>query len=132
MYLSRDSGDTWESIEATYTVGQIRSTDIYNDYLLAGNPDGLYGYKVTPVYIQDEIGEQLDFKVYPNPASSNVNITSTDGFISEICIYNKLGQRVIHEIKPGNTIDVSMLPEGLYIVEVVLNGHRVRESLIVQ
>lgn len=79
-----------------------------------------------------ELPEDVRISVYPNPASTSVNIANVDGFVNEICIYNKLGQRVIHEVNPRNTIDVSRLPQGLYIVEVVWDGHRVREKLIVQ
>jgi len=52
--------------------------------------------------------------VYPNPTSSEITISGVEGIIDEINIYNKLGQRVIHEMKPDNTIDVSWLPKGLY------------------
>lgn len=70
--------------------------------------------------------------VYPNPTSSEITISGVEGIIDEINIYNKLGQRVIHKEKDGKTIDVSWLPKGLYIIEVVWDGHRVREKLIVQ
>lgn len=70
--------------------------------------------------------------VYPNPTSSEITISGIEGIIDEISIYNKLGQRVIYEMKPDNTINVSRLPQGLYIVEVRWNEHRVREKLIVQ
>ncbi len=81
------------------------------------------------------ITEQLSatqLSIYPNPTSSAITISAEQGIIDEVSIYNKLGQRVIHEMKPHNTINISGLPHGLYIVEVVLNGHRVREKLIVQ
>jgi len=70
--------------------------------------------------------------IYPNPTVTDVTISGMEGIIEEISIYNKLGQRVIHEIKPNNSIDVSRLPQGLYIVEVVWDGQRVREKLIIQ
>jgi len=70
--------------------------------------------------------------IYPNPSISEISITGVDGIIDEVRIYNELGQIVIHEMKPHNTIDVSRLPQGLYIVEVIWDGHRVREKLIVQ
>ena len=96
----------------------------------------------SPEEVQDSCianGVNIDEKnilnkieLFPNPASSEITISGVDGIIYEISIYNKLGQRVFHEMKPDNTIDVSWLPPGLYIVEVVWGGHRVREKLIVQ
>jgi len=81
------------------------------------------------------VGEQIlsgDISIYPNPASFGITISGIDGIIDEISIFNKLGQRVIYKEKAKNTIDISWLPEGLYIVEVVWDGHRVREKVIVQ
>ncbi|RLD80114.1 MAG: hypothetical protein DRJ15_07840 [Bacteroidetes bacterium] len=123
LYLSRDSGDTWESIEATYTVGQIRSTDIYNDYLLAGNHDGLYGYKVAPVYIQNEIGEQLDYTVYPNPftTTTTIEFELEKPYTVQFKVYNVIGEMVFETedrlLPAGNhkiTWSPGHLPPGMY------------------
>jgi len=70
--------------------------------------------------------------LYPNPSFSEVTISRVEGIIDEVSIYNKLGQRVIHEVKPHHTIDVSGLPQGLYIVEIEWDGYQVRKKLIVQ
>ena len=81
----------------------------------------------------DELGNELPgINIFPNPTTSEITISGVDGIIDEISIYNKLGQRVIYEMKPDNTIDVSSLPQGLYIVEVRWDEYRVREKLIVQ
>jgi hypothetical protein len=79
-----------------------------------------------------ELPEDVRISVYPNPTSSVITIAGVNGVINEVSIYNKLGQRVIHEMNPNNTVDVSWLPRGLYIVEVVLDGQQVREKVIVQ
>ena len=96
----------------------------------------------SPEEVQDSCianGVNIDEKnilnkieLFPNPASSEITISGIEGIIDEISIYNKLGQRLIHEEKTDNTIDVSWLPQGLYIVEVTWDGYRVREKLIVQ
>jgi len=79
-----------------------------------------------------EIDLNSIISIFPNPTTSEFNITGFEGIIDEISIFNRLGQRVFHEIKPGNNIDVSWLPPGMYIVEVRWNERRVREKLIVQ
>ena len=78
-----------------------------------------------------ELNEDI-ITIFPNPTSTEFTISGIDGVIDDVSIYNKLGQRVIHEMKPDNTIDVSWLPQGLYIVEVTWNEYRVRQKLIVQ
>lgn len=83
------------------------------------------------VHINEQVFRDI-VMFYPNPCKRALNISADGYIIDEISIYNKLGQRVIHEMKPANTIDVSWLPQGLYIVEVIWDEHRVREKLIVQ
>jgi len=83
------------------------------------------------VHINEQLIEDI-VMFYPNPCTRELNISAEGYIIDEISIYNNLGQRIIHKEKADNTIDVSWLPQGLYIVEVVWEGLRVREKLIVQ
>lgn len=141
-----------DSIDAN----SIEGLHIYNNQSLAtchvvsicnylANPGGyiVIHDNASGCYNQAEVEEACMIKIpeisvgesifiFPNPTSREITISGASGVIDEISIYSKLGQRVIHEMKPGNTIDVSCLPQGLYIVEVVWNEYRVREKLIVQ
>ncbi len=83
------------------------------------------------VHINEQVIQDIVL-LFPNPCTRELNISAEGYIIDKISIYNKLGQRVIHEMKPDNTINVSRLPQGLYIVEVRWNERRVREKLIVQ
>ena len=69
--------------------------------------------------------------LFPNPANQTFTIESTYK-IKETIIYNHLGQQLIQP--PGNqsTINISGLSDGLYIVEVVGEGWRVRKKLLVR
>jgi hypothetical protein len=68
-------------------------------------------------------------KVYPNPTSDYINI-ETVTTIKELTVYNILGQLVIHSTV--NKVDVSGLPNGTFIVEVLLNDGQKRYSKIVK
>ena len=71
--------------------------------------------------------------IYPNPAHSEVIISGIDeNAIVEVSIYNSIGQRVIHKREAGHKVDVSSLQHGMYVVEVVVGKHRIREKLIVK
>ena len=83
------------------------------------------------VHINEQVIEDIVL-IFPNPCNRELNISAEGYIIDEISIYNKLGQRLIHDMMPGNIINVSGLPEGLFIVEVVWDGRRVREKLIMQ
>ena len=54
-------------------------------------------------------------KVYPNPASETLRIDGLEA--AEIQVYNALGQRV-KEVHDLNEVNVSDLPEGLYLLRI--------------
>ena len=62
-------------------------------------------------------------EVYPNPAQSNLNITS-DKPIEQISIYNIAGELVMVEQAFENvqSIDISKLAGGIYIVKAIQDG----------
>jgi uncharacterized repeat protein (TIGR01451 family) len=76
--------------------------------------------------------------VYPNPASENITVSLTNaaGDIERIVLYDMVGKVVQ---KTGNvlasqaTLDVSMLSNGIYLMEVVTgNQLRITKKLIIQ
>ncbi|MBZ0328318.1 MAG: T9SS type A sorting domain-containing protein [Altibacter sp.] len=63
------------------------------------------------------------FSFYPNPTSLEINL-SAKNTIDEVSMYNLLGQRVLLQ-KPNatrNTVDVSFLQSGLYVMHVSSEG----------
>ena len=54
-------------------------------------------------------------EVYPNPASETLRIDGLEA--AEIQVYNPLGQRV-KEVHGTNEVNVSGLPEGLYLLRI--------------
>ncbi|MCZ8197699.1 MAG: T9SS type A sorting domain-containing protein [Flavobacterium sp.] len=60
------------------------------------------------------------FTIYPNPVDEVLNLTTKQATeIYSLTIYNLLGQQVQTTTNPTNTIDVSSLKTGNYIVKVV-------------
>ena len=116
----------------SYLIELNGSYSIYGNNVGCASVMQVYDSCVANGVTINEFDLQRNISIYPNPTSNEISISGVEGNIDEVYIYNKLGQRVIHEMNPGNTINVSRLPKGLYIVEVVWNGHCVREKLIVQ
>jgi hypothetical protein len=70
-------------------------------------------------------------EIYPNPTSHTVFIKSNSlEKIRSISIFNTLGQRVIKNSNSENQIDISTLNNGIYIIEVELNGEILRQRII--
>jgi hypothetical protein len=78
-----------------------------------------------------EFTPELEIILYPNPAQKEIYIFGGNGSsISEVHIFNYLGQKVLHEKELESYIDVSMLEAGLYIVEVVSDKGIVRKKMM--
>jgi len=73
------------------------------------------------------------FSLYPNPAKDILTISCKNGTtIEEVVIYNQTGQIVFEGGLSNNTIDVSGLRQGMYIVELVSKDWKVWKKLIVE
>ena len=78
--------------------------------------------------------EDISFEVYPNPAVNEINI-SVEGntHIDVVNIFNQMGQKVLgqEENNLKSTIDISMLPKGIYIIELQSTKTTLRKKIIV-
>ncbi len=73
---------------------------------------------------------QNELIIYPNPvASHQLNIMIPGNEASEVRVYNSFGQLVIRQ-KYEETIDISKLQSGLYLIEVMSNGQVLKNRFI--
>ncbi|MCD4745640.1 MAG: T9SS type A sorting domain-containing protein, partial [Bacteroidales bacterium] len=111
-------------------------TDLFYDDL--GLSGGVYEYYVTALYDEGESGPSntvtvdvitniKDYNidntvVYPNPATSIINIKS-DNNISEIKIINYIGQKVYYENMNEKIVQIntSKLKSGIYLIHIETN-----------
>ncbi len=75
-----------------------------------------------PEPVQVITPEIAEINVYPNPASSQINIESRDSRINMVGVYNLNGQ-LIREVNAGGvnviTLDVSGIKHGMYLLRIV-------------
>jgi hypothetical protein len=70
--------------------------------------------------------------IYPNPASGIISVTSKDGCaIEQVNIYNYIGQIVLCTQNSLETIDVSMLANGMYVIAIQIDGRIISKKLII-
>lgn len=71
--------------------------------------------------------------IYPNPAKREITISSKDELkIEQVVIYNQVGQNVLQVNQIINSIDISRLKQGIYIVEVKTKESKIRKKLIIR
>ncbi|WP_432670230.1 T9SS type A sorting domain-containing protein [Flavobacterium sp. SM2513] len=91
--------------------------------------DNLYLHKNTVLGTNNFV--KSSFKMYPNPAKGLLNVSSDFSF-DNISIHNTLGQLVATQ-KSGNnkeSIDVSNLPNGVYILSAQVGNEVIKKQFI--
>ncbi|MCA9355949.1 T9SS type A sorting domain-containing protein [Candidatus Nomurabacteria bacterium] len=85
--------------------------------------DGYYGYPVVILTDDEVVGihdtPAISFTIYPNPATEWVKVEGLDP-MGPIWMTDMLGHNVEITLISENTVDVSSLPSGVYL----LNGQR--------
>lgn len=86
-------------------------------------------------HFQEEVGIDIYDKdmliIYPNPAKESVNIEGVD--IRSITIYSSVGKEIYHQTMNGEnmmTIDLSHIPNGLYMIVVKRGNDLVYKKLV--
>jgi CubicO group peptidase (beta-lactamase class C family) len=79
--------------------------------------------------IPDKAGRADEFRIYPNPASSSINIETAD--ISndfKVRLFNSNGQ-LMKEANNTRSIEVARIPSGLYVLDIYTNGKNSRRLI---
>jgi len=64
-----------------------------------------------------------DISIYPNPVKNTLHISDLNGEeIQYIDIYDQTGRAILLQYAPDNTIDVSALSPGMYILKIAVKG----------
>lgn len=72
----------------------------------------------------------VEYVIYPNPATNQINIPAN---LSLISIYSVSGQLILQHENPGQIISIENLPEGIYFVNMIdQNNHHLFSKLLVE
>jgi N-acetylneuraminic acid mutarotase len=90
-------------------------------------------YYDPPTGTGSEPDEEVFFTIYPNPVNEFLTIsTRNNKEADKIIIYDQAGQAVLKKIPASNTLDVSPLLPGIYIIEIIYNQQRSRQKLVIE
>lgn len=77
--------------------------------------------------------EKSSFKLYPNPAVNGVvYITTTNNNNKEIMIYDVFGEIVLTNNITSNTLNISKLKSGVYMLQLTENNKTMTRKLVVK
>ena len=116
-----DSGDN-SKVPAGITTDLLGNQRIFNTTV----DMGAYEFGAPAVLGVDDFRlETSELVIYPNPVSDILNIQNLDNQISEISIFNMLGQQVLKT--KNKQIDVSNFKNGMFIIKAkTVSGDVVR------
>jgi hypothetical protein len=105
---------TQENDELTFVI----STPIFGYALFKNHPLSTTDFTLNEV------------KIYPNPVSNTLFISSNNIVIDSITIYSLTGKKVLEDSKRVNSIDVSGLSKGMYFIEVHSDSEKTVKKFI--
>jgi hypothetical protein len=125
----------WTSpASGTGTVGFYAAVNVTNNNSSTSGDDIFVTMLSVPESTIGIAENQLQTKVevYPNPATTQLNMTLPVN--SEIRIFDNNGREVMHRTSSNETevFDVSTLVNGMYFVHVMNNGQTASRSIIVR
>lgn len=89
--------------------------------------------EVTPMTLSNNEFTADNFKLFPNPTSNGiVNILSNDNDTMNVQVFDILGKQVKNEILRNNTLNVSDLNSGIYIVKITQNDASTTKKLVIK
>ncbi len=137
----------WVGIESTslndayYLCGSIdnyyvENNEYYSNVFKGIPPYGFYvRWEPNPNSIND-ITNEIDFTIYPNPAKSKLNLEFNNVYagLKEVSFYDILGHKLktLNVYENSISIDISELTSGYYIVKVISKGKIETKKLIIK
>jgi hypothetical protein len=126
--------ETWQTVDIS-SLGEVSKLA----FTLNSSDVGNYGMNTPSFFAVDNIIfeftnslnnlKNTNLFVYPNPATTKVNIPSN---IESIDIYSINGNLVLKELSPSNSIDISFLTKGVYMLKAKSVGAISTTRLIVK
>ncbi len=93
--------------------------------------EGTYHYSELNIGILEAPDKSI--MIYPNPTTGQVMILNKEGNnFNEVNIYNQLGQKIYHKKIIDNKINLSVLEQGIYIIELVSDNSKIRDKIIIK
>ncbi len=76
------------------------------------------------------ISNELNIKVYPNPATNEINIIANDDVIIEQIFLMDLSGKVLENLNGSTTLNIQHIASGLYLIEMHTNQGILKTKLI--
>ncbi len=100
-----------------YLSVEANATNIYGNLSGCESRDAIEAVCIVPT----RNTAFLDIKLFPNPTSGMLQIDQIAP--EQVIVYAHLGQVIKRFSRPGQVLDISELPAGMYYVQILAEGH---------
>lgn len=126
--ISTNNGATWTNVESAEQRGAAAFLNASTGWCAGFSTDNITGgvYKLNTALANIDIQPTAKFKVYPNPATNVVTISTPDSETAKLAVTDLSGKVVMTKSLSGieNTVDISNLSTGAYFFEVSSNNNK--------
>lgn len=128
-YRVADTGPDGGFVIANWTINiNVLDGETTNASAVTPVPVGTYSNTLST-----DSFKPTTFNVYPNPVSNGfVNISSPTSEAISVSIFDILGKQVLNNTVSNNSLNVSTLNSGLYILKISQNGNSVTKKLVIK
>lgn len=115
--LSSTNSGAVSSNNLIYTVGEVFVIPISNpDKASSGTIGAVSRIEFFVIGVQEIISEK-NVTVYPNPTNNSIFLETANEAVEEVFVYTISGQLVVNKPIVSNTVDLSELVNGTYIIK---------------
>jgi hypothetical protein len=114
------------NLDATSDTVKLKTSGVNGSYYYIDNVSVI---DVATLGIE-QIKEKIKIDVYPNPATDKLYIETKEEDVKEIRLYDVLGKEQLSTTK--KEIDVSTIPNGIYILHAKINEGVLIKKVVVQ
>ena len=128
------NGSTYSITLPNQTAGATLSFQFRGAYEAGGLIlSEVFNYKVGEgCVLSTKTLETALFNVYPNPAKSVINISSTSNEVFGVSVYDLLGKQVLRAENIKSQLNISSLNPGLYVLNMTQGSNSSTQKLLVK
>ena len=128
LLYRKDASHDWQIIPAIVTASNASSGKVSVHYMFPGEYTLGIGKNMAIKDLEKEI------EIFPNPTTGELTITNYEARITGVELFDIYGRKVssppLHPSSSHQKVDISDLPSGTYILEIVLENNKTCKKII--
>ncbi len=120
VFLSTNLGADWTAVNTGLTDLNVQSLEVFGSNLFAGTGNGVFVAPLSSLAgINETENEDMHISIFSNPCNGTFQISNDASEVMQVELFDVTGESVLQkELCSGtNQMDISNLPNGIYIVK---------------